>query len=89
MADITQRSFFKSLVLFLLEDVQEDSQESVLDLYTRWSQKNHLVIKDPKTALWTLEYFARTRNFSREALRNAAVIDGFLAPSKTDPGNIN
>ena len=84
MADITQRSFFKSLVLFLLEDVQEDSQESVLDLYTRWSQKNH-----PKTALWTLEYFARTRNFSREALRNAAVIDGFLAPSKADPGNIN
>lgn len=78
MSYITKRSFYKSLVLFLLNEVPENTEESVLELYDRWRKHSRLVIKDPKLAAWTLEYFARTKNFDRTALRDAAVIEGFV-----------
>ena len=82
MAVASRNHFFRSLVLFLLNDVEEDTLESSLALYDRWSKKTNLVIKSPEVAAWTLEYLERTKNIDRRALLDAAIIDGYIAPQQ-------
>lgn len=75
---MTRDDYIKSMVLFLLEDVEEDTKESAVDIYRRWKEKTGIVVKGPKLAAWTLEFFNSQKNFRRDAIREAAVIDGYI-----------
>lgn len=77
--DVTDRDFLKSLVLFLIYDVPENTRESSLQLYQRWQKKTGIIVRHPDRAVWTLEYLERMKHYRRGALEEAAVIDGFIS----------
>ena len=77
--DVTDRDFLKSLVLFLIYDVPENTRESSLQLYQRWQKKTGIIVRHPDRAVWTLEYLERMKHYRRGALKEAAVIDGFIS----------
>lgn len=76
---MTDRDFLKTLVLFLIYDVAEDTKESAVELYRRWSKKYNIKVKGPKRAAWTLEFLESQKNYRREAVIAAARIDGFIS----------
>ena len=75
---ITKKNVLKSLVLFLLFDVNVDTEETSLDLYLRWRKSNRIAVLDPVQAAWVLDYLEEQKNFSRDDIREAARLDGFL-----------
>ena len=77
--DVTDRDFLKSLVLFLIYDVPENTRESSLQLYQRWQKNTGIIVRHPDRAVWTLEYLERMKHYRRGALEEAAVIDGFIS----------
>lgn len=76
---MTERQFLKSIVLFILFDVDEESKESAVSLYQRWQQKTGASVTGQQRAAWMLEYLVRLRNCRRDALKEAAIIDGYIA----------
>ena len=79
---ITKNDVLKSLVLFLLNDVDVDTEETSLELYARWRKSNRIAVLDPINAAWVLDYLEEQKNFSRDDIREAARLDGFLIGGK-------
>ena len=74
----TLDDLYKNLVLFVLNDVDEGTNETAVMLYDRWREHSRMTITDPRLAAFVLEYFENQKHCRREAMHNAAVIDGFL-----------
>ncbi len=75
---LTEMDILKSVVLFLLDGVDEKTTESSLEIYARWQKSSRIVIRNPYRAAWILEYFEMQKNFPRDDIREAARLDGFL-----------
>ena len=75
---MTKRDVLKTLVLFLLNDVDVNTEETSLELYTRWRKSSRIAVLDPEKAAWVLDYLEEQKNFSRSDIREAARLDGFI-----------
>lgn len=75
---LTENSILKSLVLFILNEVDVNTRESSLELYERWQKYSQIIIRNPYRAAWILEYLKSMKNFSRDDVKEAARLDGFL-----------
>ena len=45
----------KSIVLFLLNDVDVKTNENAIELFERWRKTTHYCVKDPLEVKWCLE----------------------------------
>lgn len=78
MYELTETEILKSLVLFLLNAVDVKTKETSLELYERWQKYSRIKIQNPYRAAWILEYLEMQKNFSRNDIREAARLDGFI-----------
>lgn len=75
---LTEEAILKSLVLFILDEVDVNIKESSLELYERWQNTSRIIIRNPFRAAWILEYLETQKNFSRDDIKEAAKLDNFL-----------
>ena len=69
----------KSIVLFLLNDVDVKTDENAIELFERWRKTTHYCVKDPLEVKWCLEYLNAMKSFNRDALKRTAIADGFIS----------
>ena len=69
----------KSIVLFLLNDVDVKTNENAIELFERWRKTTHYCVKDPLEVKWCLEYLNAMKSFNRDALKRTAIADGFIS----------
>ena len=50
----------KSIVLFLLNDVDVKTNENAIELFERWRKTTHYCVKDPLEVKWCLESVSYT-----------------------------
>lgn len=58
----------KSIVLFLLNDVDVKTNENAIELFERWRKTTHYCVKDPLEVKWCLEYLNAMKSFNRDLL---------------------
>lgn len=56
----------KSIVLFLLNDVDVKTNENAIELFERWRKTTHYCVKDPLEVKWCLEYLNAMKSFNRD-----------------------
>lgn len=75
---LTETEILKSLVLFLLNEVDVNTKETSLELYERWQKYSRINIRNPHRAAWILDYLETLKNFSRKDMKEAARLDNFI-----------
>ena len=75
---------YKSIVRFLLFEVDPETNDSAADIYTAWRFATRFTIQSPAIAAYVLEYLEAMKHCDRDLLLLTAKMDGYVTNKEAE-----